>query len=104
MELAETKVLALLVAILAEQPHDLPLAGDVSDLLGGTGRRACRFAFSGFAIESARFHEIVHRLFERPAAGMQVDVDADARGPISRQAQHLSLRCGVNRIETSAHQ
>src|SRR5512138_108878 len=33
VERTETERVALLVPILAEQPHDLPLAGDVRDLL-----------------------------------------------------------------------
>jgi len=34
--LAEAKVFTLLIAILAQQAHDLPLAGDVGNLLRRT--------------------------------------------------------------------
>src|SRR5437762_9969347 len=35
---------------------------------------------------------------------MQVDINADARRPVTRQAKHLSLRGGVHRIEAGTHQ
>ena len=68
------------------------LPDDVADFLRGTRRRAGCFAFGRFAIESARFHEIFHRLLESPSAGVQIHIHADARGAITREPQNLSLR------------
>src|SRR4030095_2802837 len=64
VENTEAESVALLVAVAAEQPHDLPLAGDIRDLLRRTRSRAGRFTLGGFAIEATAFHEVVHRLLE----------------------------------------
>src|SRR6185295_17666598 len=104
MELADAKVGALLVSILPEQAHDLPLAGHVGNLLRGCGCGARGLAFSSFAIQTASFHEVLDRFFKRPLTGVKIYIDSDASSSISREPQHLSLRSGIQRVQTSPQQ
>ena len=95
---------SLPVPIAPQQPHDLPLARDVRDLLRGAGRRARRFALGRFAVEATGFHEVLHCLLEAPSTGVQVDVDSDARGTITAEPEDLALSCRVIRIQPFTHQ
>ena len=90
--------------IFAEQIHDLPLAGDVPDLLRWRRRGAGGFAFGCFTIEAAALHKVLHRLLKGPFAGVQIHIHTDSRRPVTRQPQDLSLRSRALRIEPGAHQ
>ena len=103
VELAEAEVRTHLVVIFAQQIHDLPFACDVPDFLRGLRRGAGGFALRCFTIKPARFHEIFHRLLERPFAGVQIDVHADARGPITREPENLTLRRRTFGIKPGPH-
>ena len=89
--------------IFAQQIHDLPFARDVPDLLRWLRRGAGGFALRCFTIKSARFHKILHRPFECPFAGVQIDVHSDARRPITREPQNLTLRRRALGIKAGAH-
>src|SRR5438270_13930660 len=104
MELTKAKVIALLISILTQQVHYLPFPRDVADLLCRLRRCASRFTFTCFAIQSACFHEILHRLLEAPLTSVQVNIDTYARGTVARESQDLSLRCRVLGVEAGAHQ
>src|ERR1700750_1739007 len=73
VESAQAVARALLIAVAAEQAHDLPLAVQIRDLLSGFRGRTGGFACGRFAIEAARFHKVLDRLLEAPAAGVEVD-------------------------------
>src|SRR6267142_4875834 len=102
MEGAEAELLPLAVAVETEQPHDLPLADHVGDLLRGRGGGPGRLPLGRLAVEAPRLHEIFHRLLEREATGVQVDVDADAGGAVARQTEHLPLRRRSLGVEAGA--
>src|SRR6266850_1380666 len=104
MKLAQPEVGTLLVAILTKQTHDLPLANHVVNLLSRAGGRTCRFTFGSFAIQATSFHEILHGLLKRPLTRMEVYINADTCGPVTRKAQNLSLRWRVVWIKACAHQ
>ena len=67
VEGAEPEVVAVAVAVLAEQAHDLPLPDHVGDLLRRARGGAGGFAFRRLAVEPAGLHEVLHRLLEGPA-------------------------------------
>src|SRR5205823_3153334 len=48
--------------------------------------------------------EIGDRLRKRPASGLQIHVDADARRAITRESKDLSVRWRILLIKTFAHQ
>src|SRR5437016_3092004 len=101
---AEAEICSFPVPIAPQQPHDLPLARDVRDLLRGAGRRARRLALGRFAVEATGFHEVLHCLLEAPSTGVQVDVDSDARGTITAEPEDLALGWRVIRIQPFTHQ
>src|SRR5438270_391067 len=84
VKLSEAEGGAFRFAIAAEELHDLPFADDIADLLRGIGSSAGSFAGRRFAIESAALHEVLHRLIERPDAGVQIHIHADASRAIAR--------------------
>src|SRR5438477_8046370 len=104
MELAEPERGAFVIAVAAEDSLDLPLAGDVADLLRRTRGGARGLAGCRFFIEAAAVHEVLDGLRERPASGLQIHVDADARRAITREPKDLRLSRRVVRIQTLAHQ
>src|SRR5581483_438893 len=67
-----------MIAITAEQIEDLELAGDVAHLLSRRCGRARRFSGGRLFIQPTGVHEVLHRLLEGPAAGVQIHIDADA--------------------------
>src|SRR5262249_10580306 len=83
VELTQPEIVALFIFITAEQIHDLPLPGYVTDFLCWTGGCPSRFAFGRLPIQPAGIHEIFYGLFETPSAGVQIYINSDARGPIA---------------------
>src|SRR5207248_10654997 len=75
VELTKPKIVALSIFVAAEQIHDLPFAGDVSNFLRWACSRTGCFAFGCFAIQSTRVHKILDGLFESPSAGVQIYID-----------------------------
>src|SRR5262245_38403473 len=100
MKLAQTKICPLLILVLPEQTHDLPLAHHVRDLLGRTCGSACCFTRGRLTIQSSSFHEVLHRLVEGPPSRMQIHIYSDSRCAISRKPKDLSLACGVVGVQT----
>src|SRR5438128_2396983 len=104
MELTEPEIFACSIFVATEQIHDLPFADDVADFLSWTRSCSGRFPFGCFAIQAAGVHEIFDRLFETPPAGVQIYINTNARGAVTRQAQDLSLCRRVVRIKAGPHQ
>src|SRR5216683_447720 len=91
VKLAQAEVSSLLVAIFSQQPHNLPLANHVGNLLRWTRSRAGSFTRCGFAIQAASFHEVVYCLIKSPLAGVQIHIHANSRGAVTREPEYLSL-------------
>src|SRR5687768_4088034 len=100
MELAQAKICSLLIFILPQQAHDLPLTHHVRDLLCRTCGGACCFASGGLTVQSSSLHEILNCLIEGPLAGVEIHVYSDSSRAISRQSQDLALARRVVGIET----
>src|SRR5687767_13985175 len=103
MKLAQTIVCALLVAIFSQQPHNLPLANHISNLLRRTRGGAGSFTGGGFAIKTACFHEVVNCLIESPLACVQVHINTNPGGAVTRETEYLSLARRVDWIKAGAH-